>query len=32
MLAGLKVSYLVCKNIFYGSAHNAKGEPHGIKF
>ena len=26
------MSYLECKHVFYKPEHNAKGEPHGIKF
>ena len=32
MLAGLKVSSLACKCVFYRPEHNAKGGPHKTKF
>ena len=32
MFKGLKVSYLVCKCVFYRPEHNAKGGPHGTEF
>ena len=32
MLAGLKVSSLACKFVFYRPEHNAKGGPHGTEF
>ena len=32
MLAGLKVSSLTCKCVFYGPELIAKAEPHGIDF
>ena len=32
MLAGLKMSPLVCKCVFYRPKHNEKGGPHGIEF
>ena len=32
MLTGLKVPFLACKYVFYGSEHPAKGRPHEAKF
>ena len=32
MLAGLKVSSLACKFVFYRPEHNAKGGPNGTEF
>ena len=32
MLAGLEVSSLACKCVFYRPEHNAKGEPHRTEF
>ena len=32
MLAGLKVSSLTCKCVFYRPELNAKAGPHGIEF
>ena len=33
MIAGLQVSSLACKYVFFGPEHNAKGGgPHGTEF
>ena len=32
MLAGLKVSSLVCKCVFYRPEHNPKGDPRQLNF
>ena len=32
MVAGMKVSYLAGKRVFYGPEHNAKGRPQHAEF